>query len=319
MQYPQIAYVPEGEDPSITIRTRDLTAKIIDNTGLLAPPVPPGHKAYFNPTFRHTPFTHHLGYHGIRTFYDNAERRNIVAAFVSWLNLQGVQFAGITNDPVDERSIYGFGRGWPIRMERAGEGVRLTIDPMPVTQFRYTLELQPAEPDGIDFSFQFVFGRRPDKGPSRFVATWPCYMNAYDDVRLFYPRGTADRWEWATLGEKPDIIIGETVGYEHKQNAYTVEQQAFPLAYGLIGDRTLAIMFDDPAVEFFCVNSGGHAYHSAVQNPAWDWKWTADDYPLDTPMGFSGRLIYTPSGPGEKLVERYREWARSRSTQGATR
>ena len=35
MRYDEIRYVPEREDPSITVETRDLAAKVIDNTGLL--------------------------------------------------------------------------------------------------------------------------------------------------------------------------------------------------------------------------------------------------------------------------------------------
>ena len=50
----------------------------------------------------------------------------------------------------------------------------------------------------------------------------------------------------------------------------------------------------------FVVNAGGHFPISAIQNPAWDFEWTIDDYPLDTPVGFNGRLITPPSrtGPG---------------------
>ena len=137
----------------------------------------------------------------------------------SWLNLQQVQFEGIENDPVDERAWAGVGRGWPIRVERRGKGALLTMAPLPKTQLRYTLELQPAEPDGIDFRVRFEFGRRPESGPARFRATWPCYINGYDDVRLFYPRRSEGGRQWTALGEKPDIIIGEPVGYKHAQQA----------------------------------------------------------------------------------------------------
>ena len=38
MQYDEIQYIPEEQDPSLTIETRDLVAKVIDNAGLsLAP------------------------------------------------------------------------------------------------------------------------------------------------------------------------------------------------------------------------------------------------------------------------------------------
>ena len=38
-------------------------------------------------------------------------------------------------------------------MERAGSGVRLSLDPMPETRFGYSLELQPAAPDAIDLCY----------------------------------------------------------------------------------------------------------------------------------------------------------------------
>ena len=35
MQYEDIKYIPESEDPSLSIETDELVAKVIDNTGLL--------------------------------------------------------------------------------------------------------------------------------------------------------------------------------------------------------------------------------------------------------------------------------------------
>jgi len=310
MQYEEIRYVPETEDPSVTIETRELVIKTIDNTGLLAPPTED--KSYFNRSHRVTPFVHHLGYHGIRTLYNKEEKRNLVVPFASWLNLQGVTLEGIENDPVDERSWAGVARGWPIQMEPAGEGARLTIDPLPSTQMKYTLELQPVEPDGIDFSMRFELGRKPETGPACFRGSWPCYMNAYDDVRLFYPGGPSrEEWEWKSIGEKPDLVIGETVNYQHQQEAYVAENQALPLGYGRIGDYALVLMFSDPTVSLFTVNAGGHLFCSPVQNPAWDFAWVIEDYPLGEPVGFDGRIIYTRFTSPEAILARYEEWAGS--------
>ncbi len=127
MRYDQIRYVTEEQDPSLTIETRDLVAKVIDNTGLLAPPREAA--SYFQAAGRFGEFTHHLGYHGIRTLYDKAERRNLVVPFVSWLNLQRVSLNGIENDPVDERAWAGTARGWPVRMEAVGRGARILLGP----------------------------------------------------------------------------------------------------------------------------------------------------------------------------------------------
>jgi hypothetical protein len=312
MQYDQLRYVPETEDPSLTLETRELVAKVIDNTGLLAPPV--ASKSYFNVNHRITPFVHHLGYHGIRAVYNKDEKRNVVVPFVSWLNLQGVSLAGLENDPVDERAWAGVARGWPIRMESAGKGAVLTLDPLPSTQMRYRLEIQPAEPDGIDFSMRFEFGRRPGSGPARFRGSWPCYMNAYDDVRLFYPCGPSpDQWAWRAIGEKPDIVIGETVRYEHKQQVFRAENQALPLAFGRIGERALILMFSDPRVRVFTVNAGGHLFCLPVQNPAWDFEWTLEDYPQGSPVGFDGRLVYTRFLGEDAVLGRYEEWKRARN------
>lgn len=310
MQYEQIQYIPEEQDPSITIETRNLVAKVIDNTGLSLSPNNDT-KSHFSSygTNSLVPYSHHLGYHGLRALYDREEKRNLVVPLASWLNLQGVGLEGIENDPVDERAWAGTARGWPMRLEPRGPGAIITLDPMAETQFRYTIEFQPAEPDGIDFSIRFVFHKKPDAGPIRFRATWPCYMNAYDDVRFFYPKGSSpDTWEWACLGEKPDIVIGEPVGYRHQQTGYFVDGQALPVGYGRVGDRALTLMFDDPAVKFFVVNAGGHSPLSAVQNPAWDFEWTIEDYPLNQPVGFNGRLIYAVFDGADQILPRYQEW-----------
>ena len=312
MQYEQIKYVPQGQDPSLTIETERLAAKVIDNTGLLL--AENVECKSFNGRYGNhsaVPFSHHLGYHGIRCLYDKQEKRNVVVPFGSWLNLQGVSLEGCENDPVDERASYGVARGWPIRMERKGRGAALTLDPMPSTRFAYTVEFQPAEPDAVDFSVRFTFARRPDAGAVRFRASWPCYINAYDDVRFFYPEGAPDDWRWAGLGRKPDLVIGEPVAYEHQQDVFPAEAQVLPVGYGRIGERALVLMFDDPAVKFFVVNAGGHAPYSPVQNPAWDFEWAVQDYPLNQPAGFDGRLVYATFEGPEWVLDKYRQWCDS--------
>jgi len=309
VQYEEIRYIPEAEDPSLTIETEELVAKVIDNTGLLVPAVES--VPYIGRTHHLTQFSHHLGYHGIRTLYSKRERRNLVVPFVSWLNLQGVGLEGIETDVIDERSRSGVGRGWPVRMEERGEGALLTIDPLPSMQMKYTLELQPAEPDGIGFAVRFEFGRRPETGPARCRASWPCYMNAFDDVRLFCPQGdSAGEWEWASVGEAPDWILGETVDFQWGQSAFYAERLAKPLAYGRIGTHAWIIMFSDPKVSVWVGNAGGHLSASTVQNPAWDFGWEMEDYPLHQSVGFDGRIVYTPFESPEQIVERYLEWSK---------
>jgi len=309
MQYEGIRYLPEEQDPSVTIETRDLVVKVIDNTGLLVQEKP-GIQSFFGRYHLHSfsPLVHHLGYHGIRTFYHKEERRNLVVMLASWLNLQGASLAGIEFDPLDERAWAGVGRGWPVRLERRDKGAALVLDPMPKMQMGYAVEFQPAEPDGIDFALRFTFGRKPEGGPARFQASWPCYMNAWDDVRLFYPRGTPEAFAWIGLGEKPNIVLGETVHYTHEQQRFSATEQAFPLAYGRLGNYALSLMMSDPRVRFFVINGGGHQSLSPVQNPAWDFEWSLEDYPLGEPVGFQGRLIYARWEGEETILARYRQW-----------
>ena len=174
MQYNELQYIPEDQDPSITIETRNLVAKVIDNTGLSLA-ANEGVKSQFSQygANRLLSYSHHLGYHGLRTLYDKEERRNLVLPLASWLNLQSVSLAGIVNDPVDERAWAGVARGWPMRMEQKGAGAVVRLDPMPMTQFSYTIEFQPAEPDGIDFTIEFTFHKKPDDGPVSFKAFIP--------------------------------------------------------------------------------------------------------------------------------------------------
>ena len=117
MRYPELQYVLESEDPSLTFETRDLVVKVIENSGLRLKP-DSSRESYFGKygTDSPLPFSYHLGHHGIRALYSKTERRNLVIPYGSWLNLQTVQFSGIQNDPVDERAWSGVGRG----ADRAG-------------------------------------------------------------------------------------------------------------------------------------------------------------------------------------------------------
>ena len=109
-------------------------------------------------------------------------------------------------------------------------------------------------------------------------------------------------------------VTGEPVGYQHSHESFRAEEQALPLGYGRIGDRCLILMFSDPAVLLFVVNAGGHQYVSPVQNPAWDFEWAVDDYPLNEPIGFDGRLIYTSFEGPDMVFQRYRQWVDSPPT-----
>jgi hypothetical protein len=312
MRYSEIRYLPQDRDPSITITTEELVAKVIDNTGLLVERTP-GVRSIFGRYGVNgpLPISHHLGYHGIRALYHRSERRNLVVPLVSWLNLQTFHLRGIENDPVDERAWAGAGRGWPIGLESKGSGAMLSMGPIAKTRFRYVLELQPWEPDGIGFSVRFLLNSRPEASPGHLRASWPCYVNAYDDMQLRYPRGPSPHeWQWATLGRTPDTVVGEAVGYRHRQEIFHADEQALPLAFGRIGKRVLAIMFNDPGVRFFVVNAGGLTPTSTVQSPAWDFSWEMEDYPLGEAIGFSGLIIYTTFHGEDEIEDRYHDWLR---------
>lgn len=316
MQYPSLRYVPEAQDPSTRIETRDLVACVIDNTGLTVPENP-DRKSYFGryATTGLLPISHHLGYHGLRSIYDRSERRNLVAPFVSWLNLQSVKIDGVTLDPVDERAAFGIGRGWPMRMETRGGVVELIIDKLPGCGMSYRIAFQPCEPDAIDFAVRFTLDRPTGEGRRRFEASWPCYTNAWNDVRLWYPKGKSlAACEWVALGKSPDIVLGETVGYVHQQESALADEPAATLGFGNLGGGTLAILLDDPGTRLFMVNAGGHMAFSSVQNPAWDISYVCWDYPLNQSFGFNGRLIYSRfDDPQKQVVERYRQWMQTRS------
>tara|TARA_B100000809_G_scaffold159917_1_gene157306 strand:+ start:668 stop:901 length:234 start_codon:yes stop_codon:yes gene_type:complete len=69
--YKEIQYLADEQDPSLTIETRDLVAKVIDNTGL-ALTTNEGTTSHFGRYGMNSPlsFSHHLGYHGLRALYD---------------------------------------------------------------------------------------------------------------------------------------------------------------------------------------------------------------------------------------------------------
>jgi hypothetical protein len=324
MQYDQIRWLPDGDDPSIIVETDRLVAKVIDNTGLRDPES----ELYLDVSKVFGSFTHHLGYHGIRTLYDKTERRNIVAPFIGILNWQMATMDGVEADPVDDRARFGIPRGWPLKLSRDGDSAVLEMDPLPSMQVGYRLSIQPASdtpdalapPDALDFSIRFTFHRTDHtEAPRNFYASWACYLAGYDSVEMHYPAqclgnpsSGASPFAWKSIGEKPDIVIGETVGYEHDQTAFVPEDCALPLAYVRIGERAITLMFDDPTVRPFVVNSGGHTFSSSVQNPAFDFSWQCGDYAVGEPVGFDGRLIYAPFEDEDDIMDRYETWQQRR-------
>lgn len=311
MRYPELRYVPEPEDPSIELETRDLVIKIIDNTGLQCDFVAPHEGAYIGRKHQMVPISHHLGYHGVRTFYNKQERRNIVAPFVSWLNLQGFSLTdangeAIPLDPVDEQARRGIGRGWPVELTTEGEEVVLRIGPMPESGLAYTMAIRPHEPDGIDYRVEFLLTKDLG-GPVRLSASWPCYMSTFHEVELHYPQGAdGTPWTWATMGEHKGWILGETVGFDWSQEGYDPEDLAAPMAYGRIGSRALLLAFDDDEVVPFVANGGGHFQFSTVENPAWDFRRTWRNMVPEHPVGFRGRIAYFDFQSADEIATRYR-------------
>ena len=301
-EYKSIKWVEESNDPSITLERDELVAKVIDNTGLRPRPGSP---------WMEQGYSHYLGYHGIRALWNKEERRNIVAPFFSWLNLQNLQIEGLTLDPVDPRARFGIGRGWPVQMNEEPGGVLLTIPRMPLSGVEYSLRLSPSGPDSLDFAVTFVLHEKK-QDPASFFASWPCYMSAYDEVQLYSPSGSPEAPAWERFGEPESFVVGEPVGYVHSQRTFSPPRPApFPAVYGRIGSRVLAIMASRPEVKFFLVNAGGHRAYLPVQNPAWDLSFSLTDYQEGQSFGFTGRIIYKDWRGADEITARYRQWIES--------
>ena len=300
-QYDSLKWIDEQDDPSLTLETENLIAKVIDNTGLKVRPSQ-------RPVDREPEYSHALGYHAIRSLWHKTERRNIVAPFVSWLNLQAIQVEGLKLDPIDSRARYGVARGWPIRMEQDGKAVVLKLARMPVSGIEYSLRLQPGGANAIDFEAAFTLHEKT-AAKAKFYASWPCYLSTYGEVELHAPTGDPAKPDWKAFGEKQDFVVGETVNYAHSQRTFRPSGPlAFPAVYGRIGTRVLAIMVSRPEVKFFIVNAGGHRSYFPVQNPAWDFAFELPDYEKGKPFGFRGRLIYQSWTGAEDLTARYHQW-----------
>ena len=298
-QYDSLRWVDEREDPSLTIETEELVAKIIDNTGLR--PRPGSH--WMEPNY-----THHFGYHGIRALWQKDERRNIVAPFYSWLTLQMLRVEGLERDPIDSRAMSGVGRGWPMRMEKQGAGVLLKIPRMPVSGIEYDFHVRPSGPDSLDFEVRFTLHKKT-REPAKFLASWPCYMSTFDEVQLHVPAGDPDRPTWRAFGDREPFVIGETVNYVHSQRGFSPPAPlAFPAVFGRIGSRVLALMVSRPEVRFYLINAGGHRSYYPVQNPAWDFALELPDYEVGRPFGFKGRLLYKGWDGAGEIAVRYRQW-----------
>jgi hypothetical protein len=298
-QYEGLRWVEESNDPSVSLETGELAIRIIDNTGLRPRP---------DSSWMEQGYSHYLGYHGIRALWNKEERRNIVAPFFSWLNLQNLQIEGLTLDPVDPRARFGIGRGWPVQMNKESDGVLLRIPRMPLSGVEYALRLSTSGPDSLDFAVSFVLHEKK-QDPASFFASWPCYMSTYEEVQLYSPSGSPEAPAWESFGEPESFVVGETVGYVHSQRTFSPPRPAlFPAVYGRIGSRVLAIMASRPEVKFFLVNAGGHRSYLPVQNPAWDLSFSLPDYPAGQAFGFTGRIIYKPWGGADEITARYRQW-----------
>ncbi|MEW5978983.1 MAG: hypothetical protein AB1898_24580 [Acidobacteriota bacterium] len=302
VQYDSIQWLDERQDPSVTLETEGLVAKIIDNTGL---------KTREGDPWMKQEYSHYLGYHGIRALWHKEERRNIVAPFFSWLNLQSLRVEGLELDPVDFRSRFGVGRGWPIRLFREGTKTTLHLPRMPLSGVEYRLTLWPSAPDAIDFEVEFRLHRKV-RDRAAFGASWPCYMSTYDEVALYAPTGEPHRPVWREFGERESFVVGEAVGYVHRQRTFRPDWPvAFPAVYGRIGGFVLAMMVNRPEVSFFVVNAGGHRSFLPVQNPAWDFSFQLPDYNRGEAFGYRGRLLYRPWTHHVEITERYFEWKRT--------
>lgn len=305
-QYESLGWVEEREDPSISLETDELMVKVIDNKGLRPRP---------ESAWMEQGYSHYLGYHGIRAFWNKAERRNIVAPFFSWLNLQGLQVQGLDLDPVDARARFGIGRGWPIQMRKDSDGVLLKIPEMPLSGVEYSLLLSPSGSDSLDFVVTFILHKKKQNSAS-FFASWPCYMSTYDEVQLYSPSGNPDAPSWEPFGEPESFVVGEPVGFVHSQRTFSPRKPPlFPAVYGRIGSRVLAIMASRPEVKFFLVNAGGHRPYLPVQNPAWDFSFSLPDYTAGQAFGFRGRIIYKSWRGSDEITARYREWKESVAEQ----
>lgn len=301
-RYESIKWIAESEDPSITLETDELVARVIDNTGLRPRP---------ESLWMEQGYSHYIGYHGIRALWHKEERRNIVAPFASWLNLQNLQIEGLTLDPVDSRARFGIGRGWPIQMRKKPDGVSLSIAEMPASGVEYSLRFKTSGQDSLDFEVNFILHKKT-RNTASFFASWPCYMSTYDEVQLYSPSGSSDAPVWEGFGEPESFVIGEPVGYVHSQRTFSPPRPAlFPAVYGKIGSRVLAIMASRPEVKFFLVNAGGHRAYLPVQNPAWDLSFSLPDYHAGQSFGFTGRIIYKEWRGADEMTARYRQWIES--------
>jgi hypothetical protein len=310
MQYDELKYVTENDDPSITIETEEISARIIDGSGIILPPQKTGSRLFYQEGMRVTDLVHNLGFHGIHEFYSKIQRRNIVAPFISWLNLQNMIIEGIDNDPSDERAFGTSGaRGWPIKIEEKGKGAILFMKPLSKTKVEYSIEFQPAEPDGIDFITRFLIKGENNENPSNLTVSWPLYTNALDDVHFYYPcKEQEEGWKWKTIGENPEFILGRTVHFKHDYKYLKTEHEHYYVGYGRIGEYALILMHDEPGMNFYVNTAGGHYSFSSVQNPAWGFMWTKYKYTFNKSFGFRGRIIYTKYENDEKVIDRYNKW-----------
>lgn len=137
-------------------------------------------------------------------------------------------------------------------------------------------------------------------------------MSTFDEVSLYLPAGSVENPTWRALGEEPPFVVGEAVNYIHSQHYFHADwHPAFPLAYGRIGPRVLAMMLSRPEAYFFVVNAGGHRRYFPVQNPAWDLELKLPDYEPGKPFGLRGRLFYKIWAGPEEIVQRYKQWVAS--------
>ena len=102
------------------------------------------------------------------------------------------------------------------------------------------------------------------------------------------------------------------MNYTHSQHAFLPDwRPAFPVAYGRIGPRVLAMMLDRPEAFFFVVNAGGHSRYFPVQNPAWNLELKLQHYEVGRPFGLRGRLFYKQWTGTDEIMQRYRKWIAS--------
>jgi len=264
---------------------------------------------------------HRAGYNGLAWMKSAHRGENLFVPLYAGLNLE-LYFDG--TDTVRERLFEP--RSAPMTLRCIDDTAAVLYQPpTPHFQVESWTTFQLVAPHYVDFHFRAIPRARTFDGPMGVF--WASYIERPEDLALHFPvvdehgerwiRHSTPRHGVESTHRFPEDAIDLPASGMHEQYMYASLSKwrlAKPYYYGVSHGMMYLFMVDESAksngttVRFTQSPSGGGS-----GCPAWDFQMLVPDYQIDTPYGFSARVVYKPFQSHWDIENEYAQWQARRS------